>query len=79
MDAPCAPWSKNAARESRLPYRPPSRAWAGHGSGRSCHLCRQPIDPHQIEYEVELLEAAQPLVLYLHVGCYHQWASMEQR
>ena len=24
----------------------------GYGSGTACHLCGQPIEPHQVEYEV---------------------------
>jgi len=78
MTATCVCFSRTSATEIRLPYRPPARAWAGHGSGRDCHLCQRAIDAHQIEYEVELREGPQSLVLYLHVDCYHRWAAVRE-
>jgi hypothetical protein len=36
------------------PYRKPLRTWAGHGTGAVCDRCHEPIQPHEIEYEIEL-------------------------
>jgi hypothetical protein len=69
----CLPMATNLGR---LPYREPSRAWAGHGNGTGCQLCLEPIESHEIEYEIELdEEGAEPLVLHMHVECYLEWAS----
>jgi hypothetical protein len=32
---------------------PPSRMWAGYGTGQSCSLCDKPIQRDEVEYEIE--------------------------
>ncbi len=65
------------AKEERpaIAYRPPQRAWAGHGTGARCDLCGDVIEPNQIEYEVELQSAPVREVLYMHLDCYYDWAT----
>jgi hypothetical protein len=58
-----------------VPYYKPCRTWAGHGSGARCDLCGLPIDPDQIEYEVELPPDACDSVLNLHLACYEAWSA----
>lgn len=36
-----------------LPCEPLIRMWGGNGTGRICSLCREPVQPDQIEFEVE--------------------------
>jgi len=46
--------------------------WAGPGDGRPCSLCDRPIDPRQIEYELEF-----PLIpemqMRFHRICHQVW------
>jgi hypothetical protein len=67
-----------------MPYRKPLRTWAGHGTGATCHGCGGAIEPHEIEYEIELADdsvgRAQPFQagsdgksLRFHFGCYRNW------
>jgi hypothetical protein len=36
-----------------LPSQPPRKSWAGFGSGQLCDACDEPIDPTEIEHEVD--------------------------
>jgi hypothetical protein len=71
-----------------MPYRKPLRTWAGHGSGATCNGCGGTIQPHEIEYEIELPVSgrgatnAEPLryqadsdgkSLRFHFACYRSW------
>jgi hypothetical protein len=68
---------------SVMPNRKPLRTWAGHGTGATCNECGGPIEPHQIEYEVELPHssgahsaghgAASGGALHFHFICYRDW------
>jgi hypothetical protein len=51
--------------------REPHRIWAGQGTGERCHQCGRPIEPHQIEYEVELTESGRHL--RFHLACQQVW------
>ena len=50
-----------------------NRTWAGHGRGASCDVCREPINPDQIEYEVVIEDAAGREAVRLHFDCYDRW------
>ncbi|HYM29158.1 MAG TPA: hypothetical protein VET66_13485 [Steroidobacteraceae bacterium] len=39
--------------KGELPGAPASRMWGGDGTGRLCSLCGEPVQPDQIEFEVE--------------------------
>ena len=39
--------------KGELPGEPALRMWGGDGTGRHCSLCREPVQPGQIEFEVE--------------------------
>ncbi|HUN27906.1 MAG TPA: hypothetical protein VMU67_16510 [Steroidobacteraceae bacterium] len=68
-----------AELRTAMPDAGAHRAWAGHGSGARCDLCRAPIEAHQIEYEVESAGGDQPITLRLHIGCYHRWIGSASR
>jgi hypothetical protein len=62
-----------------VPFGIPRRTWAGRGSGGPCDLCHQIVQPHQVEYEVELVLGNLPRVLHLHFECYQEWALNARR
>ena len=70
-------YTATAVRSLQVPYTKPQRTWAGHGSGGPCDLCGEPIDPQQIEYEVELSEDACVSVLNLHLSCFEVWMACD--
>lgn len=55
----------------------PLRTWAGQGTGHKCNLCGRPIEPDEIEYEVELAPADSGKHLRFHFRCQQLWE--EQR
>jgi hypothetical protein len=55
-----------------LPCEPASRMWGGYGTGQLCSLCRDPIQPDQIEYEVERMAAGRDNLLF-HLVCQSVW------
>jgi hypothetical protein len=63
------------SQRRRVPFRAPQRTWAGRGTGACCDLCHRPIEPNEIEYEVEISTPAAMQILYLHLRCYHEWAA----
>jgi hypothetical protein len=67
-----------------MPGRKPLRTWAGHGTGAQCSGCGETIEPHEIEYEIELPADGGEQVfrfqpggtgksLHLHFACYKTW------
>jgi len=57
--------------DGRLPLMSAHPVIAGYGSGAACHLCGQPIEPHQVEYEVS--NARDGRSLSFHVTCHAAW------
>lgn len=58
--------------DGRLPRTAPLYMWAGAGSGARCALCDRPIDPEQVEYELEFNSA--PATVYrFHRLCHDAW------
>jgi hypothetical protein len=55
------------------PTRKPLRTWAGQGTGATCNRCGGSIDPHQIEYEVEMPRGSDASSLHFHLACYREW------
>jgi hypothetical protein len=39
--------------KGQLPQKAPSKMWGGPGTGRVCALCGKPIQPGELEYELE--------------------------
>jgi hypothetical protein len=58
--------------KAELPCEPTSRMWGGYGTGQLCSLCRDPIQPDQIEYEVERMAAGRDNLLF-HLVCQSVW------
>ncbi len=66
------------------PSRKPLRTWAGRGTGATCNGCGGSIQPHEIEYEIELpanggarvlryQPSSDAQSLRFHFGCYRNW------
>lgn len=62
-----------------LTYQKPLRTWASRGTGAICDLCDHRINPHEIEYQVELAADAVTRMLYMHFACHQRWASEGRR
>jgi hypothetical protein len=54
----------------------PEHTWAGQGTGRPCHQCGRPIQPSEIEYEVELDSGK---ILRFHFACQQAWEDAGRR
>jgi len=59
--------------------REPLRTWAGHGTGVTCSGCGEPIQAHEIEYEVEMPAGGAAPTLNFHLACYRSWANRNDR
>jgi hypothetical protein len=59
--------------------RRPLRTWAGHGTGAICNGCGGSIEPHQIEYEIEMPQGSDAVSLHFHFVCYRDWTGRESR
>jgi hypothetical protein len=55
-----------AIEAGRLPLERPQKMYAGHGEGRVCDGCGEPIDKTQIEYEAVYTSGH---AAHLHLGC----------
>jgi len=62
-----------------LGYQKPLRTWASRGTGTTCDLCDNRINPHEIEYEVELAQDDATRLLHMHFACHQRWASEGRR
>ncbi len=49
-----------------------TRTWAGHGTGATCNGCGNPVQTHEIEYEIESMDGAP--TLHFHFNCYRTWS-----
>jgi hypothetical protein len=55
----------------QLPRRKdaPGKLWVGHGSGKMCDGCDEPITATEVEYELDLRDRT----LRFHFRCYGAW------
>jgi hypothetical protein len=68
-----------AAGTSRnLPPKGQGRIYGGRGQGSLCALCGDPIDPSQIEYEIEWSNAEGPQRSHFHLACYEHLRSRHE-
>lgn len=49
-----------------------TRVWDGCGTGRLCSLCDKAIEPDELEYDIECVEAAAQ-TLRFHRVCHYAW------
>lgn len=68
--------AKQRIASGELPCPPAARTWGSHGSGAPCSLCAQPIQAHEIEYEVATVdsrESAEGRTVRFHLRCHAAW------
>jgi hypothetical protein len=53
--------------DGRLPLIAPNSVLAGYGTGRCCAACGEPIDPDQVQYELDDVGIA------FHLVCHTVW------
>lgn len=53
-----------------------TRAWASYGEDRPCIVCKEPITPAQVEYEVS--SASADVTGRAHLRCYTVWREESQ-
>ncbi len=56
-----------------LPDRVPEHLWAGQGSGEPCSLCDQPVQPQEIEYELDNQSDGDERTYRFHLRCHAMW------
>jgi hypothetical protein len=60
----------------KLPWRAPDSTWGGNGVGAPCAVCRTPIAPDQVEYEIQFAHDAPSPGLdkyFFHIRCFAAW------
>jgi len=65
------PMARERLAGGQLPGEEPTRFWGGFGTGQPCSLCRKPIQPDEIEYEVRIEAVVQ--ALQFHRVCLYAW------
>lgn len=63
--------ARDRIADGRLPVVFSHSMQAGHGSGATCCVCEQPIEPQHIEYEVTDLRDGR--ALSFHFACHAIW------
>lgn len=66
------PIARQRIAKGQLRREVSARPWGGYGTGRPCSLCDKPIQPDEIEYEIESIEVAAP-TLRFHRVCHYAW------
>lgn len=62
--------ARDRIAKGELPGEPATRMWGGDGTGRLCSLCGEPVQPDQIEFEVE---SGRGHSLIFHMVCQSVW------
>ena len=73
LEAELRPIARERIASRKLPREAPSQMWGGQGSGEACALCDKPIQPHEVEYEVEAQLDGVVQTLRFHVVCQSVW------
>jgi hypothetical protein len=60
--------------DGALPTKPPNKMYAGHGSGATCDACGDPIQPAQVEYELNYPDEHR--AFRLHLSCAGLWEAV---
>jgi hypothetical protein len=64
-----------AQASARLPPKGQGRIFGGRGQGGPCALCGTPIEPSQIEYEIEWQDHETLRRSHLHLACFERLRS----
>jgi hypothetical protein len=67
-----------AGPSGNLPPNGQGRIYGGRGQGRPCALCGDPIDPSQVEYEIEWSSPKGLQRSIFHLACYEHLRSRHE-
>jgi hypothetical protein len=73
LETELRPIARERIAKGQLPCRAPLVMWGGHGVGKLCALCDRPIQPADVEYEVETLANGARTTFRFHVVCQSVW------
>ena len=62
--------AERAIATGKLPSDIQARIWGGSGSGRPCSLCEEPLQPDQLEFELETGDLGD---VRFHMDCHRLW------
>ena len=65
--------AREALRARTLPIRRADRMWGGRGDGAECSLCHAPVNPDELEFELEYILADGLAKHHVHVYCFTAW------
>jgi hypothetical protein len=65
--------ARRRIEQGLLPSAGPSRTWGGKGTGQLCALCDQPIQPGDVELEVEEVVQGAGRTFQFHSACQFLW------
>ena len=57
----------------RLPFSDPQTSWAGSGRGEPCCVCRLPVLPHEIAFDLSFRMPQREVELHMHSRCRIAW------
>jgi hypothetical protein len=68
--------ARKVLQHGNLPDRRPDRTWGGPGVGAACAVCDLPVNPDQMEFEIEFAhEGDNPWFdqFHVHIRCFAAW------
>lgn len=65
--------ARDLIQRGHLPAVVPSKMWGGHGSAQCCSLCDKPIQPDEIEYEINAGVQQNLRTYRFHFMCHAAW------
>jgi hypothetical protein len=86
-DSELRPNARGVPGARKLPDRPPKRLWGGRGTGAPCAVCSEPVEPDEVEYELDFARDCDPAgsgergtdTRHVHVRCFAAWESERRR
>lgn len=68
--------AREVIQAGKLPNRRPDRTWGGLGAGAECIICRAPLKPDEVEFEIEFVRNGNNPGLdqyHVHLRCFAAW------
>ena len=68
--------AREVIQAGKLPNRRPDRTWGGLGAGAECIICRAPLKPDEVEFEIEFVRNGNNPGLdqyRVHLRCFAAW------
>jgi hypothetical protein len=72
-EAELRPIARQRIANGQLPHDAPSQMWGGPGTGQLCSICDKPIQPDELEYEIEQSLGGTLQTFRFHVVCESVW------